>query len=871
MSPNLRFAPCRCRAGLALALLFAPCAAEAQDACPSESTRLLESAWTAYRADSLELARRRFASVTARCPGLADAWVGLGHASLRLDDIPGGERAFRSAIAADPNSADAWGGVARALAWRGDTTAAAAARRALNLDPHHAETRELLDRLEPDWDRPVLPPKPRSDTLAWFSRVRGNRFEVRTGTGWQDFYWQGVNLGVALPGRFPAEFPLDSTLYRSWLDTLSAMGANVVRVYTILPPAFYRALRAHNLARPSRVLRLVHGVWTELPPDNDFDDADWKEGFRAEMRRATDAIHGSAELPARPGHASGRYDADVSEWVVAWILGREWEPYAVAAFDEANPRASFAGRWLAGDALPAMDRWLAEQCDWLVAHEVERYNAIRPVAYTNWPTLDPLRHPTESGALEESEWRRRAGRPVLTARREYENDRLGLDPSLVRATPANPAGWFASYHAYPYYPDFLLLDSAYATARSSFGPSSYFGYLRDLVVHHAGLPVVISEYGVPSSRGVAHWQPQGLTHGGHDERAQADLTRRMTAEIREAGAAGAATFAWMDEWFKHNWVTIDLETPKEHSPRWRNVENAEEHYGLLAAEAGLGGTAPALGGDPEAWRALDPVLRGTGAIRSVRAGRDEAFVYLAVETAPAFELGRHALHLPIDVVRADLGQHLLPGGIRSEVGFEFLVTLGDTAHAALRALPEYNPFAGREALEEGDDRGRFYRRPIRPVNREDARWDSLLVIVNRARYARDGGFFPARLHDRGLLRHGRQEDSSLADWYWDRSAHLVELRLPWALLNVTDPSTRRVAFEFTREDEVQSVPTEGLRFGAVVTGERGARVDALPLLSGDQWRAGGFVPWRWEEWTTPTFHLRLKPAYDSLRQLWSMP
>src|SRR5690606_10594302 len=85
----------------------------------------------------------------------------------------------------------------------------------------------------------------------------------------------------------------------------------------------------------------------------------------------------------------------------------------------------------------------------------------------------------------------------------------------------------------------LLYDSAYAAARSRFGPSSYFGYLRDLVRHHAGLPVVIAEFGVPSSRGLAHWQPQGLTHGGLDERAHAAATARLAAEIRDAGAAGA--------------------------------------------------------------------------------------------------------------------------------------------------------------------------------------------------------------------------------------------------------------------------------------------------------------------------------------------
>ena len=47
---------------------------------------------------------------------------------------------------------------------------------------------------------------------------------------------------------------------------------------------------------------------------------------------------------------------------------------------------------------------------------------------------------------------------VSATKLEYENDVIALDANLVEPTAANPAGWFASYHAYPYYPDFMLLD-----------------------------------------------------------------------------------------------------------------------------------------------------------------------------------------------------------------------------------------------------------------------------------------------------------------------------------------------------------------------------------------------------------------------------
>ena len=117
------------------------------------------------------------------------------------------------------------------------------------------------------------------------------------------------------------------------------------------------------------------------------------------------------------------------------------------------------------------------------------------MSFSSWPTLDPLHHRTEgSGGDEDTQ----------------HVDLANLDVSRA------PAGFFASYHAYPYYPDFMMLDPGYGKARSPEGRSSYFGYLRELVQHHAAIPTVISEYGVPSSRGTAHLHPLGWGHGGHD-------------------------------------------------------------------------------------------------------------------------------------------------------------------------------------------------------------------------------------------------------------------------------------------------------------------------------------------------------------------
>ncbi len=858
-------------------LLHLPARLTAQTLCSPPGVSALETGWTAYRADSNRVAAARFDAALRLCPDNVDAQVGLGFSLLRLGHVARADALFRVVLSRSPTNSDAWEGRARAALRLGDTAGAAAAgRRALVLAPNNQEFRSFLDRAAPDWNRPEAGSRLRPDVLQLVARTRGQGFEVATGNGWRPFYVKGVDLGVALPGRYPSEFPQDSTLYAGWLDTLAAMNANTLRLYTILPPVFYRALRGWNLSHPDRVLWLVPGVWTELPPRHDFADPAWEVGFQREMRSVVDAVHGAGTIAVRPGHAGGRYDADVSPWVLGYIIGREWEPFAVKAFDARRPSGSYSGRYLRVQRGPAMDLWLARQCDAMLAYEADSYNALHPIAYTNWPTLDPLSHPTEPTTAEEAYWRKRSGRRSEAQKLEYENDAVGLDANLIEPTPANPAGWFASYHAYPYYPDFMLLDPRYQQARSQEGRSSYFGYLRELVAHHRSMPTLIAEYGVPSSRGVAHLHPEGWGHGGHDEQEMAAIDARLTREIRQAGAAGSIVFAWLDEWFKKNWVVTDYEIPLDNTRMWHNVMDAEQNYGILGEYAGAA-TTPRLGEDPPRWRKL-PLLQITpdtaGGLRGLRAGADESFVYLAVELAPGkFPWASRGIQLAIDTYLAGVGQHRLPqSDVQSEVGFEFLIDLAGPERGTMAVTPDYQRHEFRIDPATGDDFGRFFRRPVVTRDRKDGRFDSLFVVTNRARFGRDGTFFPARAYDRGRLMYGTEAVSTLADWYLDEESGLLQIRIPWDLLNVTDPSTRTLLFDRQTSGKYGTATAGDFHLGVVIyskgAGATPNVVGALPALARGMWRKDNFTGWRWQGWMEPHWHSRLKPVYDSLRMLW---
>lgn len=860
----VRYAP------LLLALAAVP--ASAQE-CPRAGDPAADRGWTAYREGDLAAARRAFEEALARCPAHPGGRTGLGYVLLREGDAAGARARFAAVLEGAPDDVDALVGAGIA-AWRLDDPAAARAafERVAAIDPANADAREFLARLGPGArPPPARPPLVLPDTVVYPARTAADRFEVRTPRGWAPFYVKGVNLGAAIPGRHPSEFP-DSATYVKWIREMAEMGANTVRVYTIHPPHFYSALAEWNRARPESPLWIIHGVWAELPPEDDFADPAWEGEFFAEMRRVVDLLHGRADVEPRPGHAWGAYTADVSPWVLAYIIGREWEPYAVVGFNRLHPEMrGFRGRFLTVEGGNAMDAWLGKASEHIVAYEHDTYRAQRPVAYTNWPTLDPLVHPTESTVEEEVAIREALGERVGARPLEYDNDAVGLDANLVTPTPLYRAGYFASYHAYPYYPDFMVLDPGYNRAAGPEGPSTYFGYLRELKAHHDHMPVIISEYGVPASRGSAHLQPQGMHHGGLDEAAMSRVNARLTREIADAGMAGGAIFAWIDEWFKKNWIVIEFEIPLERNRLWLNRLDAEQHYGMIAMEAGEVLPGATLAERLAAWRARPP-LYATGE-GTLRAASDEAYLWLLFEG----EGGRlpEELLVGFDVVKPEAGAFRWPGraGDRLPVGAEFVLR-ATAGEVRLLADPSSNPFRiVRHEVLPGAPRtveiqdplpgfftGRYqgnFNRPFLSRPNESGVFDSLRVVTNRRRFARDGTEFAAMGYDRGILLPGPPPDGE-----WERHGGALEVRIPWMLLNVTDPSERRVLQdpEGPLPEEFGTVTVDGIRI--VAAARDGARWRRWPASG----RAADVALYTWPTWEEPRWRERRRPVFDEMRR-----
>ena len=398
--------------------------------------------------------------------------------------------------------------------------------------------------------------------------------QVYRNGAWEDLLIKGVNMGIAKPGSFPGETKITKQEYARWFDQISDMNANALRVYTIHPPGFYEALYEHNRFAENPIY-LFHGVWVNeevfLEKKNAYDPAVMND-FKEEIQRIIDLIHGNADLEERVGHASGKYVHDLSPYLLGWIIGVEWDPEGVVGTNEKNPnKTSYDGTYIMTENASPFESWLAEMMDFTATYEAEHYEWQHPMSFTNWVTTDLLQHPAEP---------------------DENEDLVSVNPNVIKSKEIFFPGLFASYHIYPYYPDFLNYEEKYVEYIDHRGKkNNYAGYLHDMKENH-DMPLLVAEFGIPASRGLTHENVYGFDQGNHSEQEQGQYVKSLFEDIVEEEMAGGLVFSWHDEWFKRTWNTMDYDHP-DRRPFWDNIQTNEQHFGLLSFDPDCGGNTTA--------------------------------------------------------------------------------------------------------------------------------------------------------------------------------------------------------------------------------------------------------------------------------------
>lgn len=573
----------------------------------------------------------------------------------------------------------------------------------------------------------------------------------------KEFYMTGVNLGTALPGKFFTEMPESYALYYDWFEKQSRMNINTVRIYTLLPPMFYKALADFNVLNEKK-LYLLQEIWPEEHPANkDYLGTAYNEAYKKEIQMTVQAVHGDISIPKRDYRASGVYAYDVSPYLIGYLVGRELEPEEVLATNTLHPNFAFSGKYLYSEpGASASEAWLAASCEDTLK-EAERYSEKPLVAIVSWPPLDVLEH--ESGWTKDG------------LKKSGTNDLVTIDINKIGIFPNSGVGLFGAYHIYPNYPDFINNDPTYAQGKDHQGQFRYMGYLQSFMATQKKYPAIVAEYGLSDSMTTAHVSPDGLNHGGLNQWDQANGIIRMNQAIQETGYAGAIIFQWMDEWAKKTWTTEPFMIPYNRHALWHNAMDPEQNYGVMAVTS------------KEPLKTLFDYPKTMG-VKAIQIQNDYEFITLTFDLEkPLSELGKIELGISI----LEEGKAYVP---------EFQLGLSAN-QSRLQVQKSYNWTTGRFS-----------------PNEVTGALEDMVIDTNNEAYLKSGkkiGKVSVNLSDlkMGSLRSSVNQV--------EIQGNRVRVRLPYTMLGISDPSSLAVlydkrAFIPVGQDQLTIARTEGIVF-----------------------------------------------------------
>ena len=719
---------------------------------------------------------------------------------------------------------------------------------------------------------------PNAPVTTFMSTNEDTIYMLRDGE-YQPFEIRGVDMGVGIPGEWATDFAIDKETYLRWFQYIQELGANTVRVYTILHDDFFNAFYEYNTAREEageEPLWLLHGVWVDDYSHNSHKDM-YDEGLLPEMiqdcKTIIDILHGRKLLLGRDGDGSGFYSHDVSRWVLGYILGVEWETSLVTYTNQNNPRrTSYQGTYMATtqDATP-FEAALAQLGDEVIRYESVRYKQQRLVAFSNWPTTDPFVY------------------SLVTATYRYKTATINVEH--IQPTEAFLSGYFASYHIYPYFPDYLeseLEADAWAEAeletvlgvnqaealkhRLSLlnAPSvhdyitesdyydnkgrlnTYYAYLKAINNFH-NIPVVISEYGITTGRGRAQIDENtGRSQGHVTEQEQGQYLIECYEDIMNAGSAGSCLFSWQDEWFKRTWNTlyaIDL----DNTPYWSDYQTNEQHFGLLTFDPGDEESVCYVDGDVSEWGEEDVLLETEQGSLSMK--YDEKFLYFYVEGA-GFDPASDTLYLPIDT-NPKLGSTYCENyNLAFSCPCDFVIRIDGDDNSELVVQERYEVLKSTywEVYYVGDP----YLNPPEadsPVFVEIDLPMKLMDLVPSLNSSEPVG----EVYETGNLRCGNgnpesEDFDSLTDFCFTENG--VEIRIPWQLLNFSNPSEMMIHDDYYEHYGIENLHIDEMWVGFSF-GEGNEYRIPMSSLELEGWGK------------TVTYHERLKKSYYILQEYWA--
>ncbi|MCL2473155.1 MAG: hypothetical protein FWF26_05700, partial [Treponema sp.] len=372
------------------------------------------------------------------------------------------------------------------------------------------------------------------------------------------------------------------------------------------------------------------------------------------------------------------------------------------------------------------------------------------------------------------------------------------------------------------------------------------------------VPLLVAEFGVPTSRGCTHENiVTGYNQGFVSEEKAGEYIADMMDNIAASGCAGGMVFSWQDEWSKRSWNTMDYDL-SDRRAFWSNAQVSEQSYGILSFDPGKSKSVCYVDGNINEWRWVRPTAQNGPLDLSVLS--DEKYVYFLIRDKDQnVEDSKYAIG--VDSVKDQGNYSFIKEGLTFHNPVDQCIIIDGKDNSAIYVDAYYDVFyrqysllgylniVDRNPAFEVKNSGIF-----NPIN---------LVLRRSLDFPLTGLHLAPSYYETGKLLHGNANPdsgnyNSLADFFINPENKSIEIRIPWQLLNVADPSTKTMIGDLYAHDKfnINPVKTDGFTLELY-------RIKDNTITDG----GAGFYSWR--PWENVQYHERLKKSYSIIQNAFS--
>jgi len=646
---------------------------------------------------------------------------------------------------------------------------------------------------------------------------------------------KGVNIGGSIPGKFVTDYAISYETFYAWLEQIANMGANTIRLNTIFNSEFYNAFYDFN-QKSSQKLYLIQGINLESYALNNRNDA-YNNQFYQELitqaENAVDIVHGRKKLTLSK-QGKGKYKKDISEYVLGYVVGSEWIDDTILYTNKSQTdKIGFDGNYLKTTAdATAFETMLTKVMDHLITYETKKYSMQHMISFINSPETDPVAEIPQiisSGYPEVDH--------LYPENLKYFYHKIvELDLEHVKEKEKY-RGLFASYNVSSYYPNYLSYENEEYE-------DTYKSYLERLTKHHE-VPVLITEFAYSTARGISAISDDKYgSFGGMNEEEQGRAIVNAYQSILSSGCSGGIIATWQDEWDKRSWNTLEkVDTTK--ITNWSDAQTTNQGLGILTFDPGKEQSVCYVDGNKEEWTKEDEILDNKSLNLSLK--QDEKYLYFYIHKKQNFD----KIYIPIDITNKSGSKKSSTHNLNFERDTDFLITI-DGKEGEIFVQDYYNVLRAIDSYE-WQNKNAYVNHP----QKNSETFESIYLITEPYGTNQFSHNYKTSITvNTGKLTFGNgnpnaADYNSQSDFYEQNG--MLEIRIPWQLLNFSNPSESLIHDDYYEKYGVNSYQIKEIFVGASSTATETIKMASYSLK-----------PWH----NKIEYHERLKKSYDIIKNSW---